>query len=208
MSFVLHINHFTDAFPWLLAKHLKQWIPPRFGYFFVCDARPLIVLIPENTYDDETDWVIFFHVLRNSNARSLLLIRGAVETDPAAGERTIREFLTKHLGAFPRHAFTLLANSAAQVAMFEQARLPYLFVNQNALADETAFRVLPDEEKQFDAIYSAVCAPFKRHYLARELHSLPLITDFPQARPNDYFPRARAPVAAGCVAQLLGSPTS
>lgn len=187
MSVDLLINRLADALPWRVAKHLRRLAPPRFGHFSIFNERPLIALIPEDTYDDEGHWRPFFHALRNTRAHFLCLIRGAVEADPSAYERGIRRFVAKHRNLFPTHDFTFLANDAAQVAIFERARLSHLFVNQNALADESAFRILPDESKQFDAIYNAVCAPFKRHSLAREVENLALVTYFREGRPNDYF---------------------
>ena len=193
----LQVNRIAESLPWFLSKRVNQLVPPRFGYFFTFNEHPLIALIPEDTYDDEAHWRPFFHALRDTNAHFLCLIRGAVEGDPAGYERGIRDFLAKHLNLFPKHAFTFLANNPAQAAIFERARLPYLFVNQNALADENAFGVLPKENKQFDAIYNAVCAPFKRHRLAREVENLALVTYFREGRPNDYFrEHARLPPRA------------
>jgi glycosyltransferase involved in cell wall biosynthesis len=183
----LQINRVADSLPWRLAKHFKRVVPPRFGHYFVFNEQPLIALIPEDTYDDEAHWRPFFHALRNTNVHFVCLIRGAVEADPSAYELGIHAFLTKHLSLFPKHAFTFLANNPAQVGIFERARIPHLFVNQNALADESTFRVLPGESKQFDAIYNAVCAPFKRHGLARDVDNLALVTYFRGGQPNDYF---------------------
>lgn len=69
-----------------------------------------------------------------------------------------------------------MSNNAAQSKIFEQLAVQYIDVNQNCFADERMFSILESVPKQYDAIYNAVVAPYKRHHLAASIDSLALIT--------------------------------
>ena len=53
-----------------------------------------------------------------------------------------------------------------------------VYVNHNALVDETLFQIETTTLKGYDAVYNAVLAPFKRHAFASKVRSLALITYF------------------------------
>ncbi len=93
---------------------------------------------------------------------------------------------------FPRHKIISLCNSLRQKQLFDQFGLPNIFCNQNALLDENRYRILPAIEKKYDAIYLGVAAPFKRHWLARDVESLALITHFAAFSKTDYVQNIRA----------------
>jgi hypothetical protein len=63
--------------------------------------------------------------------------------------------------------------------MFKELNVEAVICNQNALADERLFDVIPDSPKEYDAIYNARIAPYKRHYLATRIASLALLARLP-----------------------------
>jgi glycosyltransferase involved in cell wall biosynthesis len=69
-----------------------------------------------------------------------------------------------------------MANSETEQHMLAKAGLKTVWVNQNIFVSPTIFRILPESEKRFDAIYDARISSFKRHKLAAEIASLALIT--------------------------------
>lgn len=109
-----------------------------------------------------------FQAMCRSRVRFLCMVRGAVEDDPAGYPKRIARFVAEHRARFPGHTMTCLANNAAQTAVYDAAGLPNLFVNQNAYVDETVFTVQGGQEREFDAVYNAFSAPFKRHEPAHE----------------------------------------
>ena len=61
-----------------------------------------------------------------------------------------------------------------------------MYVNHNALVDETLFQIETTTPKRYDAIYNAVLAPFKRHALASKVRNLAVITYFKEGS-DDYL---------------------
>lgn len=81
----------------------------------------------------------------------------------------------KRLDKFPNLRIINLANSETEYQVLKDAGLRTAFVNHNALISPLIFRILPEAEKRFDAVYDARVNPFKRHQLAAGINSLALI---------------------------------
>lgn len=183
----LHVNRWAERLPWPIGRRLNRLVPPSYGYYFVFLQRPLVVLIPEDIYDDPPHWEPLFQAVRSSKVHFLCMVRGAVEDDPEGYPQRIARVVAAHRQRFPGHTLTFLANNAAQTSVYEAAGLPHLHVNQNAYVDETVFTVKEDEEREFDAVYNAFSAPFKRHHLAHAVERLALVTYVRGTESEGYF---------------------
>jgi Glycosyl transferases group 1 len=75
----------------------------------------------------------------------------------------------------PSRRMTWMCTTPREARRLTLAGYRATWCHQNMYCDETKFRVLP-VEKQFDAIYTAVIAPYKRNELARDIASLRLVT--------------------------------
>lgn len=101
-----------------------------------------------------------------------------------------REWTAKHIRKHPRHRFVHLCNTETEFERHREAGLEALFSSQNGLIDERIFKIRPEIEKRYDAVYDAQLNPFKRHPLAARVPSLALISyihapQFSQAYAND-----------------------
>ena len=163
-----------DHLPWRVAGPIKNRFPPRVGYFHVFSKEPLIVLIPEDFYDDAANWAPFFAKLKRRRVYFICLVRGPIDAQPS--EYPLARVLSGHKVTYPEHRFVFLANNLKQLEMYTQLDVEAVLVNQNALVDERLFDVIEDSSKKYDAIYNARISPIKRHYLASRIERLALIT--------------------------------
>jgi glycosyltransferase involved in cell wall biosynthesis len=91
-------------------------------------------------------------------------------------------FLKKDLEVFDaltldKSKFFFLFNSADEMNRYLSAGFQGELINHNAWLDWNGpMRVLTNEVKRYDAVYTARPTPFKRHYLASGVKSLALIT--------------------------------
>lgn len=117
-----------------------------------------------------------FEYLKNESAWFLYTWYWHIE----ARERVkmVKRYEQAHRRQYPRHRFIHLCNSPAQYEAFCAQGLRAVFCNQNGLVDEGIFRVIPEVEKRYDAIYDARFKSYKRHELCAEIDSLALIYIF------------------------------
>lgn len=181
----LQAHVWIDRLPWPVARRLKGLLPPPHGYAYRFSADPLILMIPEDHFEEYERWESLFQALRQRPVYFLGLVRSAVERDPAY-EQLILPVLERHRQRFPDHHFIFLANNAAQTALFSRLGIESAFINQNCLANEALYRPLPHEAKVFDAIHNGAMAPYKRHELAAGVRSLAVVT-YLQPRHLGYF---------------------
>lgn len=92
-----------------------------------------------------------------------------------------------HRREFPEHRIVYLTNEPGDQAVLEAAGMGHFFCNHNAFVDEKTY--CPPEgarggdAREFDAIYDARIAPFKRHPLAARVPRLALVHyDLPHER--------------------------
>jgi glycosyltransferase involved in cell wall biosynthesis len=78
--------------------------------------------------------------------------------------------------AHPRTSLILLANTRAEEALLQRLGVDVQYAPQNMFVDEGMYYPVPGRERQFDAIYNAQLAPFKRHELARAVPSCAYVT--------------------------------
>lgn len=94
--------------------------------------------------------------------------------DPSHVALVVR-YERQHIRAHPRHRFIHLCNSHEQLEGFQAAGLDAILCSHNAFIDERIFRPLAGVAREFDAVYDARLAGYKRHHLAGDVTSLALI---------------------------------
>jgi glycosyltransferase involved in cell wall biosynthesis len=93
-----------------------------------------------------------------------------------ASARLLRRRWNRHAERHPGHRLRVLCNSDLEVDTLRREGLDAEVVHQNAMLDERIFNIHDEIDPEFDAVYDAQLAPFKRHDLAKRLDSLALIT--------------------------------
>ena len=112
------------------------------------------------------------------------------DIEPAAAE------VKKRLARFPGHRIVFLCNEAHTVGPLRAAGVEAIFCNQNAFINETVFQPIPDIPREFDAVYNASLAPYKRHLLASRIESLMILTySYPGTHNAEYGAEVRRGLA-------------
>ena len=148
-------------------------IPPNSLFGFLIAREPFIFWGPQSPgMTSGAASVIASHV---GNRRAYFLIRTiwTRETKRAA-EQTAASFRGLR-ELYPEHRHIVLCNTRGEVALLESVGVPAILCSTLAFVDETQFAIMPDEPKQFDAVYNAALVPFKRHNLCVGVPSLALI---------------------------------
>jgi hypothetical protein len=78
-------------------------------------------------------------------------------------------------GSFGHHGLTFLCNTDGEVESLRAHGLSCVAVNHNCLVDDFRYRPLPGVEPEYDAVYNACIAEYKRHNLAVEIERLAFI---------------------------------
>jgi glycosyltransferase involved in cell wall biosynthesis len=94
--------------------------------------------------------------------------------EPARQDHLAR-WVHRYTRAHPRRHLTVLANEPEIVAPLRREGVEVELVHQNVWLDERIFRPLDREQPEFDAVYNAKFARWKRHELARDIERLALI---------------------------------
>ncbi|NOS90164.1 MAG: glycosyltransferase family 4 protein [Methylococcaceae bacterium] len=186
----LFAHKLLDRLPWTIAGPLKRRYPEPFGFYFVFNKNPLIVLIPEDFFDELWRWTPLFEALKKRRVYFIGLVRSGFEFDPPGYKPLISSVLAAHAQKYPEHRFIMLANNPAQAQIYTELGIETAFINQNCLQDDTAISINPAAPKRFDAIYNAACAPYKRLELAAQVENLAIIT-YLQPRHLDYFEHSK-----------------
>ena len=162
----------------LIRDYVQSW---QYVNYHILSVDPLIILdVWQHGYFRE----LSAYLPKEKNAYFICLNWWHLESD-----HNVKMTQAKYLDQrrrYPRHHIFFLCNSMNQKELFDRYHLPSIYCNQNALLDEDRYRILPQVHKEFDAIYLAVAAPFKRHQLACEIESLALIMYFASFSKSSY----------------------
>ena len=96
---------------------------------------------------------------------------------------------------YPEHRFLFLIATRKELQNYRDAGLPALICTYTAFVDETLYDIDPSVTKEFDAIYTAVIATYKRHELCSAITSLTLLYgrhEYYQEHEADYVDRIRS----------------
>ncbi len=108
----------------------------------------------------------------------LVLLRSWALTDGAEVEPWRRRAM-EHVRKNPQHRVVFAANTRGEQGLLEAAGLEAIWCNHNAFVDEALFRpeagARAGDAREFDAVYDARFARFKRNHLAAGVRSLLLM---------------------------------
>jgi glycosyltransferase involved in cell wall biosynthesis len=76
---------------------------------------------------------------------------------------------------YPEHRVIYLCNTVRELFLLQQCNVPSILCNHNIFVCEKTFNIQECQAKEFDAIYNARLAPYKRHELCREVPRVGLI---------------------------------
>ncbi|QLA16272.1 glycosyltransferase [Desulfolutivibrio sulfoxidireducens] len=76
---------------------------------------------------------------------------------------------------YPNHNITYIVCDEIEKIMLDEFKIPCIFCHQNAFIDDKLFKIYPNTEKKFNAIYNARVDPFKRHLLAKKIDKVAFI---------------------------------
>jgi len=172
---------------------------------FPIARNPLIYWCPELPRSDEgAPQVLAPHI---GNRRAYFLVRTIWTRETrAAGERIAKKFRALN-ERYPEHRHVVLCNTRGELGLLKMVNVPAILCSTLAFVDETQFDIVPDEPKQFDAVYNAALVPFKRHELCTRLQSLVLLYHQyhpEQMREEGYEERIRALLPQAVFANDLG----
>jgi hypothetical protein len=109
----------------------------------------------------------------------LVVIMRTWDTGTVAQLEPWVRLLTEHKRNFPLHRVVFAANTKVEVVLCKAARIEVVWCNHNALVNERIFQppagAISGDAREFDAIYDAQIARYKRHHLATEVKRLGLI---------------------------------
>jgi len=142
--------------------------------YYIVSAEPLIIV---TVWDFFNNFSLFSEKLKGRKAHILCLYFWSM--DSAIDVIRLRWNYILQQKKYPEHEVIFLCNSAKQYGLFRKFNLPAVFCNQNSLLDVNIYKIIPDAKKKYDAMYNAMMAPFKRHFLASKVKNLALITYFP-----------------------------
>ena len=93
----------------------------------------------------------------------------SIEAEPVA--RTLHHQAALHRSTNPLHRIVFMCNTEAEAAMMRSCGEAAIAHNKTTNVSEETFRPLESEPIEFDAVYNAQLAPWKRHELALEVPS-------------------------------------
>lgn len=116
---------------------------------------------------------------RWKDAPALIIINPSWEIATPERLDGFRTLIGAHQAKHPRHRLVCLLNSEAERGFLLKAGAEVLDCHQNALVDENIFKPAEGARaggpREFDAVYNARFARYKRHQLAKGVRSLALI---------------------------------
>jgi len=168
-----------------LRRSLRKRIGPRTWDRDIATLSddPLVLLIVGGI-----DYSFLFRRLRKRDV--WFFVRHCWNHDDARKIAKDREQAARHVRKYPGHRFVFLCNTETELQKHREAGLDALFSSHDGLIDERIFRIRPEIEKRYDAVYDAQLNPFKRHQLAARVPSLALVSyihapQFSQAYADD-----------------------
>jgi tetratricopeptide (TPR) repeat protein len=144
----------------------QTWIPGT----VICED-PVIIILCQGPYLEALDQLAPFY--RDRPVYFFVGMLWTVAHDANCG-RLLKEKYTAVTDRNPNFRVMLLANDVAELLAVRELGLPAELVNHNAFIDDIIFDILPVEQN-FDAIYNARMADYKRHSLAKDIARLKLI---------------------------------
>lgn len=113
------------------------------------------------------------------NKPLLVVIMRTWVTDKSSGLDLWVRLLAEHKQRFPQHRIVMAMNTSTELPLCEEAGIEAVWCNHNAHVDERLYQPLAGakagDAREFDAIYDARFARYKRNDLAAKVKRLALI---------------------------------
>jgi glycosyltransferase involved in cell wall biosynthesis len=93
----------------------------------------------------------------------------------------------RHAEQFPENHIFYLCNTERELLAFQRQGIPSLLCNHNIFVSDEIFDVQPEQPKEFDAVYNARPAPYKRQELGRDIARLALVYYVANDEDRDYL---------------------
>ena len=119
----------------------------------------------------------------------LLKLHWSIENSKMSA-RIIADY-RRHAQEYPEHRIVYLCNTARELFVLQQCNVPSILCNQNIFVCEKTFDIQTDQAKEFDAIYNARPAPYKRHALCCEVPRVGLIYYAPNPEDHAYLAKLK-----------------
>jgi glycosyltransferase involved in cell wall biosynthesis len=160
----------------------------RVGAYIFCRA-PLVIIgsVENEAYAGPAP--LLSPMLAGQRYWLLLRLSWSMETPSLVA--AIAAAYRKHAEQFPEHFIVYLCNTERELLAFQGVGIPSLLCNHNIFVSDKIFNIQVDQPKEFDAIYNARPAPFKRHGLCRDIARLALIYYLTRAEDREHLAALR-----------------
>ncbi|MBM3302568.1 MAG: hypothetical protein FJY85_21785, partial [Deltaproteobacteria bacterium] len=138
--------------------------------YHILSTRPVVIVTWESL--DTIDQMC--ELIEEDEAYFIAVFKWTMESEDKV-ERLAQDY-ARHQEKHRGYHLLYLCNTPAEYELLSRHNVPGVLCHQNAFLDERIYRICPDMEKRFDAVYNAQIAPYKRHCLAQRVKSLALIT--------------------------------
>jgi len=154
----------------LTKHHLRRIRYGDYAFFKVLHDSPLMVLLVHHLRDLSP----LHQAAKENPAYFFFNLWGTIESPKSI--RAIVQYDRKKNRRFPHHQYIFLCNALEEQRLLREEGIEAVWCNHNAWIDENIFRLTPEVEKRFDAVYDANLSPYKRHALAADIENLALIS--------------------------------
>ncbi len=155
----------------LRVLHRAKLLRPETKTYYVFSTEPLIIYLGNVMRH-------VFEIAELLKDRRVCFIKNSYHTFERQDRRErLRQEVLLFKRVFRQHDLRFICPTETEHALFLEAGiLPSYFINKNAFVDEALFRIVPEEEKRFDAIHNGQLAPYKRHEFAARVDNLGVLT--------------------------------
>ncbi|MHC5064273.1 MAG: glycosyltransferase [Planctomycetota bacterium] len=162
-----------------LKSSIKSWVKPvdtkglvsPFNYRLLF-VEPLVIYVKTARYLKN----LHFMSRHLQDREVVYLVQWSWAMETADRVRYLQREWKRHATTFKKHHIVFMGNNEKSVEMVRAAGMDSRFVNQSCFLDENRFKMIPGAEKKRDAILNSRMGPYKRHWLAKDVASLAIVT--------------------------------
>uniref|UniRef100_B8HPX5 Glycosyl transferase family 1 domain-containing protein n=1 Tax=Cyanothece sp. (strain PCC 7425 / ATCC 29141) TaxID=395961 RepID=B8HPX5_CYAP4 len=159
--------------PYLYKKHIQKYSQAKTMYYLISTDPPIFYVPVSPIGWGLATLELVFNYLQDQIAYFILGWWWNIE-DTNEVEKIV-SLETHHTSQYPKHNLIYLCNTVQQQEIFQKHNLNAVFCNHNCLVDERVFQPTKDSFRIYDAVYDAILASYKRHYLAQKINSIAFI---------------------------------
>ncbi len=172
----------------------------------ILSKKPLIILTYEHL---ETGSIAEMSKLIKKN-KAYILVGFWTHRESEVQVKKLNKVYIDYKKNYPNYKLIFLCNSLVEYSLLGKYDLPRVFFNQNCLIDENIFKINKQIKKRYDAIYNGRLRLLKRHYLAKNIRNLALLTYqlyyIPKERRRKYFDQVKKELSNAIMLNYDGKP--